>query len=155
MPLSQTVLQDIIQATHCHSCGKTAHVSLIGYAGKFCDKTCWRIIDDSSQYVVVGRRTMEDFNRLLCDDHGFTYEKAVEVFGDEICVYRPFICRFGSRDCEHSVSLANDNYMGRVWEDSQSASGKAWPMCSPKKPCYNECIMTKEPIDVGRVESSD
>ena len=97
MPLSQTVLQDIIQATHCRSCGKTAHVSLIGYAGKFCDKTCWRIIDDSSQYVVVGRRTMEDFNRLFGDDHGLTYEQAVDQFGDEICVYRPFTCRFGSR----------------------------------------------------------
>jgi len=35
------VLRDLRGATHCLSCGKVAHVSLVGYVGRYCTKQCW------------------------------------------------------------------------------------------------------------------
>jgi hypothetical protein len=35
------VMRDLILATHCHSCGTSMNVSLIGYCGSHCSKRCW------------------------------------------------------------------------------------------------------------------
>jgi hypothetical protein len=39
--LYASVLSDLILATHCHSCGASMNVSLIGYVGQHCSKRCW------------------------------------------------------------------------------------------------------------------
>jgi hypothetical protein len=36
------VLDDIIAATHCHSCNHITQVCLLGYNGRYCDKWCWK-----------------------------------------------------------------------------------------------------------------
>jgi hypothetical protein len=36
-----TIMSDLILATHCHSCGASMNVALIGYCGQHCSKGCW------------------------------------------------------------------------------------------------------------------
>ena len=35
------VMRDLLIATHCHSCGASVNVALIGYCGTNCSKRCW------------------------------------------------------------------------------------------------------------------
>jgi hypothetical protein len=35
------VMHDLLLATHCHSCGASVNVALIGYCGTHCSKRCW------------------------------------------------------------------------------------------------------------------
>ncbi len=36
------VMHDLLLATHCHSCGASVNVALIGYCGAHCSKRCWQ-----------------------------------------------------------------------------------------------------------------
>lgn len=36
------VMRDLLIATHCHSCGASVNVCLIGYCGTHCSKMCWK-----------------------------------------------------------------------------------------------------------------
>jgi hypothetical protein len=36
------VMSDLLVATHCHSCGASVNVVLIGYCGLHCSKLCWK-----------------------------------------------------------------------------------------------------------------
>ena len=121
------VMSALIEATHCHNCGKALHVSLIGYAGKFCEKACWYAFENTRQYIILGE-----------DEEGYIYKQI------------PPTCIFGSVDCAHFVSLANDIYRDRIWENENSVSGVVWPMCGLNKVCMNECIKTIKPIAIDR-----
>lgn len=35
------VLADLVCATHCHGCGGAGLISLCGYVGQYCEKSCW------------------------------------------------------------------------------------------------------------------
>ena len=35
------VVSDVRLATHCHGCGKAGAVTLLGYVGQYCGKSCW------------------------------------------------------------------------------------------------------------------
>jgi hypothetical protein len=35
------VMVDLLAATHCHGCGNTCPVTLVGYVGRYCRKGCW------------------------------------------------------------------------------------------------------------------
>lgn len=37
----QEVMSDLVLATHCHSCARTYAVTLRGYCGAHCSKSCW------------------------------------------------------------------------------------------------------------------
>lgn len=125
------VLNDLILATHCHSCSTKYHVSLLGYGGTFCCKLCWHHFTYSATYEETG--AYSDFD------------------GDPIYKRIPPMCDFGNPDCEHFVSLANTKYNDRTWENSQNPSGLCWPMKDYRIPCYNECIRNKKTIDTGYI----
>ena len=36
------LMEDLREATHCHSCGTKFNVCFFGYGGRFCSKSCWR-----------------------------------------------------------------------------------------------------------------
>ena len=132
------VLKDLLTATHCHGCGDKCQVSLVGYAGKFCIKRCWHVWETTRYTGYI--ETDPDIDE-------FTPIDTSKYIDNE-----KTRCYFGSYDCEHFVSLANDNYKNRQWENKNSPTGICWPMGDYRRPCYNECIRNRQLIDVGRNE---
>lgn len=53
------VMRDLLIATHCHSCGASMNVCLIGYCGAHCTKMCWKM----NEFEL-----MEDFECMWGDD---------------------------------------------------------------------------------------
>ena len=135
------VLKELLQATHCHGCGRAYHVSLIGYVGKFCQKSCWRGWD-SCRYI----QGVEEENSPETEDEYVLPDMSKYIDKTKM------LCYFGSFDCEHCVSKANDVYRDRKWENEHSPTGVCWPMGDFKRACHNECIRNRQPIDVGRDE---
>jgi hypothetical protein len=38
------VMKDLLLATHCHGCKREYPVTLVGYCGQYCKKSCWEMI---------------------------------------------------------------------------------------------------------------
>ena len=49
--LMAQVLKDLLIATHCHSCGASVNVALIGYCGTNCSKRCWEAYEFDLDFV--------------------------------------------------------------------------------------------------------
>ena len=110
------VLSDLILATHCHSCGGEYHVSLRGYCGVHCSKSCWKY---NEYYPSISEELYEETGEVL-EEGGFT-------------------CPFGG--CKHCVEGTR---VGLALT-ARHSGGSVWPMM-PKKPCTNECIKTRRPV---------
>jgi hypothetical protein len=108
--LFQTVLNDLMLATHCHSCDDVVPVALVGYHNAHCCRSCWK-----------------------------GWEKAWDYSLD---------CKFGP-DCkvcnDIPYTLANSMYH-RLAKTMMNESGCVWPMGDYKRPCMNETLRAKSPI---------
>lgn len=48
--LFQVVLDDLMLATHCHSCDDVLPVALVGYHNAHCSRSCWKGWDKAWNY---------------------------------------------------------------------------------------------------------
>jgi hypothetical protein len=86
----QTVLSDLILATHCHSCGDKYAVTLQGYSGTHCSRVCW-VYNDLEKYddegtCVHGGCKMCDVRNSVCKTRSMyhrrgDYSKVVAIPG--------------------------------------------------------------------------
>ena len=113
----QKVLFSLMINTHCAGCGYAYNVCLRGYTGEYCAKRCWKMFHNQ-----------EDSD----------YEESRNFNLEYIYVKYDYL------DNVNVSSKALSKYH-RSYRDSNSITGKVWPMIN--KPCNNWCIHNKKPIN--------
>ncbi len=110
----QKTLFSLMINTHCSGCGRHYLVSLRGYSGEYCRKSCWK-------------------------DFHYEYDSGYDE--DEAFRLEPIYTKYQHLDDVDLRSRAISRYH-RNYRNKNSVSGFVWPMID--KPCYNACILNTE-----------
>lgn len=107
----QKTLFSLMINTHCSGCGRYYLVSLRGYCGEYCRKSCWKHFHN--EY-----------------DSGYDEEQAFRL--------EPIYTKYQHLDEVNLKSRAISKYH-RNYHNKNSVTGFVWSMIN--KPCYNICIL--------------
>jgi hypothetical protein len=85
----KAVLDDLMLATHCHSCDEVFPVALRGYSSAHCTKGCWKSWDKAWNYDLVDCAFGLDCK--ICNEIPYTLANST--------YHRPYKCMMNSSGC--------------------------------------------------------
>ncbi len=132
------VLVDLLISTHCHGCGKTGHVGLLGYVNHYCNKSCWRYVEFYNPNI--------NKDEIVADGIGCKLSLIIrksKIKSDYLHVYD--YCRYCYYEY-YVTSLSVSKYHWNYY--SNDGTYPIYPMVIGKE-CKNECIKNREPITTG------